>query len=219
MTDASNALELRRVPKQARSRERYDRILSSARKLIAERGNDGVSMREIADSSGMPISSVYQYFPDKNSLLWTLISGHFDRLEADWLAQLNAACTLDDVNTAAQELFEAFVGLCIDDSSFAKLWNSAQANTVLSELDRALNQRIAEAYAQQVLRFAPNADTHRVQRTMLLTATLSSAAIQLAFSEPDSRDEILDDFRALTGRQVARTTQLDSGSTGKRSPA
>lgn len=210
MKNAASTIEIRRVPKQARSRERYERILDAARSLIAARGNDAVSMREIADKSGMPVSSVYQYFPDKNSLLWTLISGNFERLESEWLGQLAAAGSVEETNAAARDLFDAFVSLCERDSSFAKLWNSAQANAVLSELDRALNERVATAYAEKLGALIPTSDTDRIRRTTLLTATLSSAAIQLAFSDPTIRDGVLDDFRELMEVQAARTIQKGS---------
>src|SRR5437879_2196592 len=70
----------RRVPQQDRSRATVNSILRAARILFG-RGRD-VSMRKIADKAGVPIGSVYQYFPDKNALLSALSLRYYERMNA-----------------------------------------------------------------------------------------------------------------------------------------
>ena len=64
-----NTTELTRVPQQARSLEKFDAILAAALRLIHQRGYEQVSMREIARDVGLPIASVYQYFPNKLAIV------------------------------------------------------------------------------------------------------------------------------------------------------
>jgi len=194
----------RRIPQQRRSRERYDHILSVARTLIAQRGNDAVSMREIADAADMAIGSVYQYFPDKNTVLWTLISEDFDRLETHWRERLDQAETVADATASLHDLFDAFVTLCASEATFSKLWSSVQANAVLVELDRALNERLASAYADKVSALNSNIDRDGVWRSMLLMTSLSSAALQLAFADERYCEDVLDEFRGLMQFQSQR---------------
>ncbi|MEM9620346.1 MAG: TetR/AcrR family transcriptional regulator [Pseudomonadota bacterium] len=195
-------LETRRVPKQQRSRERYERILEAARGLIAEHGNDAVSMREIADHAKMGISSVYQYFPDKNALLWTLISAHFESIETRWHIVLEKVDNIAQLNAAALWLFDEFVQLCESDPAFARLWGSVQANVVLNELDRDLNRRIAGSFTAKAQALAQTLNTEAVWRNTYLLASLSSTALQLAFAEPAHRNALLDDFRRLIATQA-----------------
>ena len=63
---------LRRQPNQRRSRERVERILDCATKLIGEVGSDAMRMSELARRAGMSIGALYQYFPDKAAILRTL---------------------------------------------------------------------------------------------------------------------------------------------------
>ena len=62
----------RRNPTQRRSRERQERILAVATQLIAAKGSDQLKMSEIAERSEISIGSLYQYFPDKSSVIRTL---------------------------------------------------------------------------------------------------------------------------------------------------
>lgn len=51
------------------SNDKKQEILSTAMKLFALQGSEGVSMRVLADQVGTASSVLYHYFPDKNVLL------------------------------------------------------------------------------------------------------------------------------------------------------
>ncbi len=197
-----STVELRRVPKQQRSREKYDRVLAVASMLVAERGNDAVSMREIAEGAELPISSVYQYFPDKNSILWTILSGHFDALEQKWLLELGQANNFSEVSECALALFDEFVVLCRSEPTFSRLWRSIQANAVLMELDQAFNERIADALLKQLQEIGVEVDRKRVWTNIFLMASLSGSALQLAFNDEKRCEEILAEFRRMIRAQL-----------------
>ena len=55
-----------------RERQRR-RILSSAWKLFDERGIDRVTMGEITSSSGVQPSTMYQYFSNKDDIVWAIL--------------------------------------------------------------------------------------------------------------------------------------------------
>ncbi len=56
-------------------RERqHRRILDGARKLFDERGIDRVTMAEITSASGVQPSTIYQYFANKDDIVWALLS-------------------------------------------------------------------------------------------------------------------------------------------------
>ncbi len=60
---------LRRAPSQKRSRERVERMLTAASEVITEQGSDAMRMGEVAERAGVSIGSLYQYFPDKGSII------------------------------------------------------------------------------------------------------------------------------------------------------
>ena len=40
-----------------------------AKGLIADRGLEGLTMEDVAQGAGVPIGSLYQFFPNRNALL------------------------------------------------------------------------------------------------------------------------------------------------------
>jgi len=62
------------------------RIRAAAERLFARHGYAAVSMRQIAAEVGLQAGALYQYTPDKQSLLVDLMLGHIDELLAIWQA-------------------------------------------------------------------------------------------------------------------------------------
>lgn len=66
-----------KIPVQARSKERFNKILSIAEALAIEVGIDQVSPHKIAKLADIPPASVYQYFPTMGALFSTMAEIHF----------------------------------------------------------------------------------------------------------------------------------------------
>lgn len=60
--------------------ERTERILETARRLIAERGYEGVNMRDLAEESRVSVPTVYKLCGDKNEVLARAVHGQFNSL-------------------------------------------------------------------------------------------------------------------------------------------
>jgi AcrR family transcriptional regulator len=58
------------------------RIRAAALKLFAKHGYAAVSMRQIASDVGVQAGALYNYTPDKQALLFTLLKTHMDELLA-----------------------------------------------------------------------------------------------------------------------------------------
>lgn len=58
----------RRIPKQKRSRELVDRILTAAGELFAERGYAEINTNLVAKHAGVSVGSLYQFFSDKDEI-------------------------------------------------------------------------------------------------------------------------------------------------------
>ena len=69
MTNKSDQLTPRRKPRQERSRDRVERILEATAALLGDTPADKITTAAIAAKAGVPIGSVYQYFPNKLSVL------------------------------------------------------------------------------------------------------------------------------------------------------
>ncbi len=62
------------------------RVRSAALRLFARHGFAAVSMRQIATEVGVQAGALYNYTPDKQALLFSLLEGHMQDLLAAWAA-------------------------------------------------------------------------------------------------------------------------------------
>src|SRR5690349_11080880 len=81
---------LRRVPQQSRSRDRVERILDTAAGQVVAHGVESVGTRTIAESAGVPVASLYQYFADKDDILLALVERDIEAMDARVQADLSS---------------------------------------------------------------------------------------------------------------------------------
>lgn len=68
MSEAKSLYSMRKLPSQARSLATVSAILSSATRVLLERGYDKASTNIIAEVAGVSIGSLYEYFPGKEAI-------------------------------------------------------------------------------------------------------------------------------------------------------
>ena len=78
-------------------------FLEAAAELFAEVGYEAATMTAIAERSGSSIGALYNYFPDKQSIAFTLVKQYSQELEALWKPLMERAKTLPHAEFA--ELF------------------------------------------------------------------------------------------------------------------
>ena len=69
------------------SQKTRPRVTQAAQQLFAQYGYAAVSMRQIAAEVGVQVGALYNYTPDKQSLLFTLMQEHMSGLLAAWRMQ------------------------------------------------------------------------------------------------------------------------------------
>lgn len=67
------ALEMRKAPGQARSKETVNVILEASARILESEGLRGFNTNSAAAKAGVSVGSLYQYFPSKDAILLALI--------------------------------------------------------------------------------------------------------------------------------------------------
>lgn len=70
----------RKLPQQDRSKFTVDVILTATAHILTEEGYDKASTNRIAEHAGISIGSLYQYFPNKASLIAALRDRHVNSM-------------------------------------------------------------------------------------------------------------------------------------------
>ena len=73
-TRSAASISSRRQPKQARSNDLVAAILEAALQVLAKEGARRFTTTRVAERAGVSVGSVYQYFPNKASILFRLQS-------------------------------------------------------------------------------------------------------------------------------------------------
>ncbi|MBO3748447.1 TetR family transcriptional regulator [Streptosporangiaceae bacterium NEAU-GS5] len=132
-----------REPQQARSRARVEAILAAADAILAERGYEALTVRRIAETAGVPVGSIYQFFPDKAAIVDALgrhyISG-FDQVMEDLVERAQRERLDDIVGTVV----DAFTALYRARPGYVALWSGRHLSPELAHADQVNNAVIME---------------------------------------------------------------------------
>jgi AcrR family transcriptional regulator len=81
-------------PRQRRAEITFDSILDAAARLLAERGFVEISTNHIAEQAGVAIGSLYEYFPDKETIVAELTRRTVREMMVEITAGLDTAAAL-----------------------------------------------------------------------------------------------------------------------------
>lgn len=69
------------VTMTTRQRQRRDDVVRAVHQLVAERGIDGLQMRDVCERSGVALATVYRYYSSKDHLVAEALMAWAERLE------------------------------------------------------------------------------------------------------------------------------------------
>jgi AcrR family transcriptional regulator len=100
----------RKKPVQKRSQATVDAIVEAAARIFVREGYPGATTNRIAELAGVSVGSLYEYFPNKASLLAALVSRQVDNMMEVMRARLSevrGAGLREIVNAIARATIEA----------------------------------------------------------------------------------------------------------------
>lgn len=72
----------RKAPRQSRSHDTVGVLLDAAARVLARRGYARTTTNHVAETAGVSVGSLYQYFPNKDALIAALHQRHAERMRA-----------------------------------------------------------------------------------------------------------------------------------------
>lgn len=139
---AKTALKARKTPVQSRSRVTVDAIFEATIQVLLRQGMSTLTTTRVAERAGVSVGTMYQYFPNKQALVYALNERYLDTLAT----RIEATCAKMQGAPLA-EMVEALI-----DTYWA-------AKTERAEVTRALYRSVAELDNDALLHaFAARAD-------------------------------------------------------------
>ena len=113
----------RRRPSQERAKVTVDAMLDGAVKLLKRGGASSITTNRIAETAGVSIGSVYQYFPNKNALFVALHERHI-ALVAEVIRRRMTECADSSLEHLVESLVEGMVEAHTVDPELSELLGS-----------------------------------------------------------------------------------------------
>jgi AcrR family transcriptional regulator len=127
----------RKLPQQERSRVTVEAILQATAHILTEEGYHKANTNRIAERAGISIGSLYQYFPNKESLMAALMEQHSNEIAAL-------------VESKLQNLFDAPLEIAVPELVKAVI----AAHAINPRLHQVLNEEIPRSERLQQMQKA-----------------------------------------------------------------
>lgn len=184
-----SVLQLRRKPLQRRGQVTFDRVLDAAEQILLERGILALTTNLIASRSGVNISSIYKFFPNKHSVVLALFERHLkirvDHVREAILAISDATDWRPALDTAIERSYEARQ---LAPSTIVVL-RAMLSSQELYEVDQAARAELATLFAEALRPWA-SVDDAQIQLASRCLVEVSIALLnywQAAETDKDPR--------------------------------
>lgn len=193
----------RRKPTQARARERVERILAAATDIVSETGSEPMRMSEIAERAGVPIGSLYQYFPDKAAILRTLAIRVMERVRQGLVAGFAEIRSAEDAIARVDASLTDYYRLFLEEPVVRDIWSGTQSDKALQELDIEDSRENARIFFAALKHLVARRDQARLEAASFLLMQLTGAAVRLAIAvDRKEGDRLMKEYRALMRREL-----------------
>jgi AcrR family transcriptional regulator len=81
-TLGANGLDARKQPRQARSQATVDAIFDATIQVLLAEGLPKLTTIKVAERAGVSVGTLYQYYPQKEALLFAVLQRHLNALSA-----------------------------------------------------------------------------------------------------------------------------------------
>ncbi len=199
-------MTIRRVPTQARGRERVAAIVAAAEAVFGEAGYETATTNAIAARAGVPVGSIYQYFADKQALLHAVADDYATEMLAVYDALLMHGS--QDPHILAGELLDGLAAFGSARFGFTRIVLSAGAHPHLAGAVQVISAQVADKITQIIAERAPHlapSAAHTIAQTVMTT---KNAMLGLAIQTKEqtgypAMEAVLHETRLLLGAYLA----------------
>lgn len=182
MTDTPQQTPLWRLPQQARSRERFNRILDAAAELFVEIGYESVTTDEIAARANTSVGGLYRFFPDKLAVFHALLDRYLNQLR-EVFTVLNTDETIQlPLEIYISQLVDGFDQFVSGNPAFRIVFVQSRLISTTLSMNTAFNQEIAQQLAAFFATRNPALEQSQRELIATISVEVASALDILALS-------------------------------------
>lgn len=198
MTTKSDQLTPRRRPSQERSRDRVERILDATAALLEETPVDKITTAAIAERAGVPIGSVYQYFPNKLSVLAELARRVMENVDLKTASLIAGDFGVLPWDQAIDRAIDATMQGYSEQPGYFQLLLSIRPTPEFGAITDESNERVAAMLAlHPALRAVIPANRIELVTRAAIRAVNALQDWALSVNDPDLANQIITEMKTL----------------------
>lgn len=199
-------LDVKTQPRQQRSQDTYEQILSATAELLGEVGIERLSTNLVCQRVGITPPALYHYFPNKYAIVHELGS-RLMQVQDDVVAQWVNPKTLTAPPTAFKKALAGMLAQMFEVTRARPegVWvlRALRAVPALQALRLESHRRVTALIADAFIAAYPTVDKARVQLTTRLAVDMGSAALDLLFDAPElDRDAVSRTLAEMLGTEM-----------------
>ena len=181
----SRDLEVRRRPVQQRGIARFEAILAAARTMLAGDGVQRFTIEDVAAQAGIPVGSVYQFFPNKLAIVVELDARDTAALVGDVIASAGRFPT-DDWQRETDRLIDLIAAHWVDDPSRRSVWLAMRSTAATRALAAAHTQVLVTTLLPIIAELAGGLDDEARTTVTEVVVEMTQALLHLSVSRSGS---------------------------------
>jgi len=207
------AFEPRKTPVQARSTVTVEAISEATIQVLLSHGPERLTTTRGADRAGVSVGTLYQYFPNKQSLLYAVFEDHLAKVASAVEAACDRACH-QPLADMLRQVVEAFVDVKIERMDISVALYKVSADVGGAELVKKMSQRYRKVI-EAMLRTATDTESLPDKFAIDLMIAAMSGAMRSTLEAGASKAT----FRKLREHLVLLCQSYMSAATARRSVA
>ncbi|MFC0575179.1 TetR/AcrR family transcriptional regulator [Paraburkholderia solisilvae] len=190
---SATGMTARRVPQQPRAARRVEELLDAAAATIAQRGFEAATMTEIAERAGASIGAIYQYFPNKDALVFALRTRYGDTMDARW-----SALTASADGLMVPQLVERIFALLVEFMKTHPAYLPLLSVSLNFRRDAAVRNRLRKRFAELFQRYQPALSGDEAFRVAEVTLqVVKSMSALYVPAKPKERAALVGEYKAV----------------------
>lgn len=199
---------MRREPSRERGRHTIEAVLSAAAREMEQGGLDRLTTKRIAAAAGLSVGTLYEYFPNKESIVVALITTWMDSV-FDALASEGPAGRRQNLLSLMDMLLDRAIALYQSQPRLGAVLDMLVATPALHEIQKRHDERVRRALGAALARHLVKADPAEIDAAacaiLMIGHRILSTAIVYRMGD---RERMLDNLRVCVMAILSRLALL-----------
>jgi AcrR family transcriptional regulator len=203
---------MRRRPRQSRSLQRVTQVLNAAAELFSEIGYEATTTNAIATRAGIPIGSLYQFFPNKEAIAEALSKRYVTEMRTLLDARLSPEITAGlSLTLLISQFIEGLTGFKATHAGFEAIFMDASFSLQGSAATQSLHEEVIQRVDRLLASRFPSIPAEARQLHTRVSVAIVKGLMRLSEPPDNLPTDLIADRTTYALLAYVRATLVEQG--------